>query len=294
MTDTLYVLHQGYGDDGALWCSTWDGATWSADTPLNAGITGGPAVVAYNGVIHVFRQGTGDNEGALMHMTCEDGVWSADASLGAGLSWNPAAVVYDNKIWVFHQDGAESGALYYMTYDGESWSADTQIPLGMSYSPTAAVLFGKIWLFHNGYDSRSPHHADNQVWYTTFDGTNWSQDTLLIPGMLIGVIVGSPSVTANSGKLFLFFQANNGNETGLMACFQGSGSSWTNTTVPCGMSESPAAVTFNGSVYAFHQGYDDDGTLWYVRWNGSNGWDNDVRCPAMMSDSPGVAVLPGG
>lgn len=68
---------------------------------------------------------------------------------------------------------------------------------------------------------------------------------------------------------------------------------WHNTfTLPCGMSQAPAAVNFDGYIHVFHQGYDEDGTLWYVRWNGS-GWDNDVQCPPMISDSPGVAVLPG-
>lgn len=59
------------------------------------------------------------------------------------------------------------------------------------------------------------------------------------------------------------------------------------------LSESPAAVTLKGSVYAFHQGYHDDGTLWCVRWQGSDRWDNDVICPPLMSDTPGLAMLPG-
>jgi hypothetical protein len=289
MTDTLYVLHQGYGGDGALWCATWDGTTWSADTPLNASITGGPAVVAYNGVIHVFRQGTGDNTGVLLHTTCEDGVWSADESLGAGLSWNPAAVVYDDKIWVFHQDGADSGAMYYMTYDGESWSADTQIPLGMSFSPSAAVYDDKIWLFHVGYNGRSINHSDFKLWCTTYDGTSWSADDQLTTAG----ISGSPGATVHSDRLYVFYQQNSFGANGKMSAMRYDGTEWdTFFTLPCGMSESPAPVSFDGYVRAFHQGYKDDGTLWYVHWDGS-AWDPDIQVPPMISDTPGVAVLPG-
>lgn len=290
MTDTLYVLHQGYGSDGALWCSTWDGTTWSADTPLHAGITGGPAVVAYNGVIHVFRQGTGDNTGALMHMTCDNGVWSADQSLGAGLSWNPAAVVYDDKIWLFHQDGADSGAMYYMTYDGESWSADTQIPLGMSFSPTAAVYDDKIWLFHNGYNARSLNHSSLSLWCTTYDGTNWSTDAAPFPSGM----ATSPSAAVHGDRLYVFYQSYSFGQSGRMVAMRYDRREWTQfIKLPCGMSESPAAVSFDGYVRAFHQGYNDDGTLWYVHWDG-NAWAADIQCPPMLSDTPGVAVLPGG
>lgn len=290
MTDTLYVLHQGYGNDGALWCATWDGTTWSADTPLNAGITGGPAVVAYNGVIHVFRQGTGDNAGVLLHTTCENGVWSADQSLGAGLSWNPAAVVYDNKIWVFHQDGSNAGAMYHMTYDGTSWSADTQIPLGMAFSPSATVFRGKLYLFHIGYEGKWFNHADLRVWYTVYDGTSWSQDTPLYQTY----VAGWPSVTTHGDRLYVFFQRFNQGASGKMSALRYDGSEWTSFgALPCGMSESPAAVSFNGYVRAFHEGYNEDGTLWYVHWDG-NAWAADIQCPPMMSDTPGVAVLPGG
>ena len=293
MTDTLYVLHQGYGNDGALWCATWDGTTWT-DVALGAGITGGPAVAVYNGVVHVFRQGTGDNQGVLLHTTCTNGVWSGDQSLGAGLAHNPAAVVYGGKLWVFHQDGDNSGKLFHMTYDGTSWSADTQIPLGMSYSPSATVYGGKLYLFHNGYDSRGPEHSDRSIWYSAYDGTSWGKDTLVLPSMGVGAIVGSPSVTVSGNDLFLFFCRSN---DGSMSCWRGNPAyptSWFKTyTLPCRMSESPAAVTFNSSVYTFHQGYGDDGSLWYVRWQSSDRWDNDVICPPLLSDTPAVAVLPG-
>lgn len=286
MTDTLYVLHQGYGGDGALWCATWDGTTWE-DKALGAGITGGPAVAVYKGVVHVFRRGSGDNANTLMHMKFENGDWSADESLGAGLTFNPAAVVYDDKLWVFHQDGAGSGAMYYMTYDGESWTADTQLPLGMSFSPGAAVYDDKLWVFHSGYEGRSIDGSDHRLWYITYDGSSWSDDTSLLT-----YAWGSPSLAAQGNNLFLFYEQYYGGASGLLGGQRYDGTNWNiYYTLPCRISQTPAVVSFNGSVYVFHQGYNEDGSLWYIRWNGST-WDADVMCPPLMSDSPGVAVLP--
>jgi hypothetical protein len=60
--DYLSVFHQGIGQNGELWYSVFDGANWFADTLVpNAGMSGSPSTVVYNGNLSVFHQGIGQN-----------------------------------------------------------------------------------------------------------------------------------------------------------------------------------------------------------------------------------------
>src|SRR5262249_33947574 len=54
----LYVFHQGFGGNGQLWYSSFDGANWREDTQVPIlGISGSPSAVVYNGNLYVFHQG---------------------------------------------------------------------------------------------------------------------------------------------------------------------------------------------------------------------------------------------
>ena len=59
------------------------------------------------------------------------------------------------------------------------------------------------------------------------------------------------------------------------------------------MSDSPAAVVYNGLLYVFQQG-EGDGRLWYSVFDGSN-WAPDTLVPNIgMSGSPSAVAWVGG
>jgi hypothetical protein len=55
------------------------------------------------------------------------------------------------------------------------------------------------------------------------------------------------------------------------------------------MSAGPAAAVFNNLLYVFHQGFGDNGQLWYNTWNGSK-WVGDQQV-ANVGMSAGPAAI---
>jgi hypothetical protein len=114
---TFYVFHQGYGQNGQLWYTTYNVAsgTWAPDqqvfgtdangNPTNIGMSASPsAMVGPNGGIYVFHQGYGQN-GQLWYTYSPDGVsWMPDQRVfgtdangnptNIGMSESPAAIVW--------------------------------------------------------------------------------------------------------------------------------------------------------------------------------------------------------
>ena len=194
----LYVFHQGYAGNGELWYFTYDGTNWSGDTQIrNVGMSASPAAVVWAGGITVFHQGYHD-DGQLWYTYSPDGTnWGGDTLVqpvpelqgdNVPMSLSPSAVVYKGKLYVFCQGPGQNGGLSYVAFDGNRWYGfGPQLPnLGMSESPSAVAWAGGITVFHQG-----SHHG-GELWYTySPDGTNWSGDTHVQPGLLR--MSGSPS-----------------------------------------------------------------------------------------------------
>ena len=52
------------------------------------------------------------------------------------------------------------------------------------------------------------------------------------------------------------------------------------------MTAGPSAVAFNDRLYVFHQGFADNGQLWYASFDGQT-WAGDQQVPNVgMSESP--------
>ena len=92
----LYVFHQGFGGNGQLWYSVFDGANWGEDTPIQPlGMSASPAAVAWAGGIAVFHQGSGNNT-QLWYTYSPDGANWGEGTLvqNVGMTASPSAVVY--------------------------------------------------------------------------------------------------------------------------------------------------------------------------------------------------------
>ena len=58
-----------------------------------------------------------------------------------------------------------------------------------------------------------------------------------------------------------------------------------------GISAGPSAVIFNGQLYYFHQGYGNDGQLWYSSTSDGQTWNADTQVrPVGMTASPAAVA----
>src|SRR5215469_11002302 len=131
--------------------------------------------------------------------------------------------------------------------------------------------------------------GDGHLWYTVFDGANWSADRQIQP---LG-LSGSPAAVAWAGGITAFHEGANNN--GQLWYSYGNGTNWGEDTLVqnLAMSESPSAVVYNGKLYVFHQGR-GDGHLWYSVFDGTN-WSADRQIqPLGMSGSPSAVLWKGG
>jgi hypothetical protein len=152
----LYVFHHGWGLNGQLWYSVFDGKNWAPDRQVpNVGISGSPSAVVYPGRgIYVFHQGYDPKlvSDELWYSFFDGTNWAPDTRVpNVGVSEEPSAVVFPGGgMSVFHRGNDVSGTLWYSYFDGENWAPDRQVPnVRMERSPSAVVLpGGGISVFH--------------------------------------------------------------------------------------------------------------------------------------------------
>ncbi|WP_147445011.1 glycoside hydrolase [Corallococcus sp. CA053C] len=157
--------------------------------------------------------------------------------------------------------------------------------------PAVASCNGQTYVFYPS----TP--ADTQyLFYNTWNGTTWSGQTEL---NVAETATGAGAATFN-GQVYVFWQ---GVQLQVSGAFEPSGSLfysimgqsfyWQVGSGPV-MSDCPSAVVFNGELYVFYQGTDNDGGLWYTKSSdGSVGsWSSSTQVPNVgMSTSPATAVF---
>jgi hypothetical protein len=147
-----------------------------------------------------------------------------------------------------------------------------------------------LYVFHQG------HSNEGHLWFSAFDGTQWSDDFRLTnaKGAASIGMTAAPSAFAVDGYIYVFHQgyADNGQ---LWYTYTRDALFWEPDTQVqnVGMSESPSAVFYNQSPYVFHQ-VNGDGQLWYTVFDGT-GWEPDTQIqPLGMSGSPSAVNWAGG
>ena len=160
---------------------------------------------------------------------------------------------------------------------------DTPTPItvqnvGISNSPAVIEYNGTLYCFHQGSNNNS------QLWYSTFDGTNWAQD-IKVSNVGMGA---SPAVINYNGKLYCFHQGYRSNGKLWYSTFDGTSWAQDKQVQNVGMSDSPAVIEYNGILYCFHQGSNNNSQLWYSTFDGTN-WAQDIKVSNVgMGASPAV------
>ncbi|HTN84191.1 MAG TPA: hypothetical protein VL242_10910 [Sorangium sp.] len=197
-----------------------------------------------------------------------------------------------NTLYAFHQGGGSKGDLWYNTFDGTVWSGDRKVfDVGMSGSPSALVsaISGKelLYLFHQGSGN------NGELWFSTFDGTNWLGDKH-VEGLSMS---GSPSAIVFNNRIYVFHQSFAGGEL-WYANFDGT--VWKDKQIMnVSMSASPSAAICNVSgvetLHVFHQGF-SGGELWCATTTDGEQWEDNQITAALtrlMLDSPSAMTFDG-
>jgi hypothetical protein len=273
--EKLYLLHEGRGSDGEVWCATYDGQTWSDDVRIPNdnhpyGTSGPPAAAVYNDKLYCIREGR-RGEGKLWWSTFDGHTWSRDAYLpnsenAYGTSGRPGLAAFNGKLYCVHEGPGDGGSLYCTTYDGTNWSNDVQIPnsnapFETSGPPALAVFNGVLYCIREG--------AGNSGWVhcATFDGTNWSSDQLIPDEQHAYGTSGMPGLAVFNSILYCIREGRD-NEGILWGGTFGGAGNWSsdnkipNSETPFETSGGPGLAVFNHKMYCFHEGSHGDGYMW--------------------------------
>ena len=290
----LFAAWTGSDSDQQLWYSTFDGSSWAAPAQIPGESSVGPSlIVGPGGTLYAAWKGSGSDE-TLWYSTFDGSAWAPQAqipgvasSVGPSLAAGPGGGPY--AAW----KGSDSDeTLWYSSFNGASWAPQAQIPGAVSPvgpSLAAAVKFvvdPPLYAAWTGTDS------DEQLWYSTFDGSNWAP-----PAQIPGESSVGPSLAwfapANAdGMLYAAWKGSGSDETLWYSSFDGS--NWAPQAQIPGVASSVGpslAAGPGGLLYAVWQGSDGDQRLWYSSFDGSN-WAPQAQIPGAQAQIPGSVPAP--
>jgi hypothetical protein len=175
----IYLAYAPKGDQflGQIWCTTFDGTNWSNPFQLLfPSNTFSPALEVYAPDTLYCAANNGNQ---AWYMTFDGTIWSTAQAIpnSPQISTNPALGANSDMLYVAYQTD-QSGDVSYQTFDGTNWSQPSPIPVASAIQGSSGVVGlaaapnGKIYLAYQKVDSMS--NPTGQLWYTVFDGTNWS------------------------------------------------------------------------------------------------------------------------
>ncbi|WP_343859835.1 hypothetical protein, partial [Fulvivirga kasyanovii] len=164
-------------------------------------------------------------------------------------------------------------------------SLSTSIPGGMSImgdtSPAVAEFFNELYIFWNG-------SAGDGIWFTKFDGQEWSSQQSLVKacGGMSMMSKSSPSVTYYDEKLWVFWNGSAGDGM-WFSTFDGvSWSAQQSVANLCGGMtmmgySSPCAAQFNDKLYIFWNGAGN--CIWFTTFDGQK-WTSQQSVLSLIKD----------
>ncbi|WP_437622462.1 hypothetical protein [Sorangium sp. So ce1151] len=319
----LYLFYQGSNSQVCYATSSNGGTSWTDCGAITNGLlTGSPSAVAFNGELYVFYQGC-DDAGTLWYNCLSSSGWGTSTQavpVGASgkiMTGSPAAVtLYDNAT------GGSQLAVFYASPSGQltgcvlgtdnTWS-QFQVPgVTITGSPSAFVApsSSKTNIFYQ------PSTDPGCLWYSVFDGSDWSPSAALPVSTISGTVSGAMfQAEREPGQgLSLFYNSNYPGSAGGQICVcQCTPPTQSNVRVENAsfITGAPTAVTLNNSTCVFYQGaFATAGIVCYqetqslslsptLAATSTPGWSTTGLIPnsaanadgAYMTNSPSAAVL---
>lgn len=300
----IFVFHQQSDGKGNIRYTEFDGEKWTEDFLMNEDIIDySPKAVVYKGKLYVFHNGYKFYDGRLRknelwYRTFDGNNWGFYERVeGPKMVGEPFPIVYNDKIYVYYQSDSKKEELWFNSFNGSTWTENDKVD-GIKMKGYPAALnykeMGKMYLFTKSTNKNTPQKIN----VYSFDGNNYRK----IENSPIGANTDWPSSPIiYNDKFYLFYDDNNVGHL-KYANFNNNGEGkWTSPlSVPIdpvrrqaevrGITREPSVVEFNGAIYAFMQGRDENKLLQY-RVLKDNYWSPQVSVPNVkMSNGPGAVV----
>jgi hypothetical protein len=171
----IYLAYTPNGDQfsGQIWTTNFDGTNWSQPVQLSfPSNTFDPALVVWQGLLIC----AADSGEQAWYMTFDGNTWAPGQAIpnSPSFSSNPALAANSTTLYVAYLIDGEGGDVSYQTFDGTNWSqpAPTHVVTTSGGVGLAADPYGNVYLAYQSVDSQFV--PNGQIWYTTFNGKNWS------------------------------------------------------------------------------------------------------------------------
>ncbi|MFA6606361.1 MAG: hypothetical protein WCS75_05120 [Sphingomonas sp.] len=192
-----------------------------------------------------------------------------------------------------------SGAVHDPNVHQRQWGDPKTVPnTNLSESPSAVVLGTFIYVFHKARGRNSG------LWYNRSNGVDWWGDT-----QISGIgLTGSPSAVVFQNQIHVFYQGQGASGKLYHSVFRSKDA--TDATNPTGelemvgseeeidnvgISNSPGAIVYNGNIWVFHHGQNNNNELWYSVYGASgSSWSSDIKVDGCsISSSPRPVIYDG-
>lgn len=263
------------------------------------GLSGAPALANYNGSLYCVHQQQ-DRDPRLRYFKFGVDGAGEDIPIDAGTFNPPALAVYKGKLYCVHEGttkaGKGTGWVWACTFDGQNWSKDEELPFRTGSSrqgfPSVALAEYKGLL----YCVHESTHGTGELWYATFDGEKWSEDTNMHMGT-----TAAPALIVLNDRLFCLHEGKD--RDGKLWYTSFDGKTWSRDILLQRRSDLPSArgiaedfISIAGSpailldpeprLLILHQGVDNHG-LWSVGQEADKHmdiFDGAAFTPAMVMD----------
>jgi hypothetical protein len=218
------LLFAAWADsDEQLWYSTFDGSSWAAPAQIPGHSSVGPSLAAGQSGLYAAWKGSDGDQG-LYYSSYDGSSWAPQAQIsGVASPVGPSLAVaeefaVDPPLYAAWAGTDSDEQLWYSSFDGSSWAAQAQILGESSVGPSLAWFApanadGLLYAAWTGSD------GDQQLYYSSFDGSNWAPQAQISGESSIG-----PSLATFNGLLYAVWQGSGGDQQLWYSSFDGS--SW--------------------------------------------------------------------
>jgi hypothetical protein len=119
--------------------------------------------------------------------------------------------------------------------------------------------------------------GDENLYWCTFTGTNWTDDTVLNNG---AESAAGPGLAVLNGTLYCVHRGRQGDPSLWWSTFDAASQSWSQDTQFTNGNETnvgPALAVYNGVLYCVHKGNSDNNLWWSTFDPGSQTWSEDTQ-----------------
>ena len=291
--DTLYAFHEGFQQNRQLWFATAKSVNgdlqWQGDNDSKFGTTGAPALAIYkgeDGKDQIYCVHLGDDGQSLWWARYNGTKWTqSDTRLGnQAAATRPSLCVWDDKLYCVYQ-GAGNGEFWYVYYNGKEWTPGNKTAYATYGAPGLAAYNNKLYAFHEGYlGAAGGVTAGANIGGTIGAGVGTVAGSVGGPGGLatggvagtlagegVGATIGAIAGAANPRSYKLWY-------TGCEKA-KADFTEPNDTDTGFGVTDPPALVVANNTLYCVHGGHDGNGEIWwfYIGTNGELSGDEQLN-----------------